>query len=50
MSNDDQSCSHGGKCHIWRVIFAVLHVLLLTCMATSLWQIADAVGRIADAS
>lgn len=49
MSNDDQACSSGGTCHMWRIIFAVLHILLLTCMATSLWQIAGAVARLADA-
>jgi hypothetical protein len=37
-----QSCS-SSKCSLCCVIFAILHLLVLTCIAASLWNIDDAI-------
>ena len=41
-NNDGHSCS-SSKCRLWCFIFAILHLLVLTCIAASLWNIDDAI-------
>ena len=43
MSNSDgQSCTTS-KPSLWVLIIAILHLLVLTCIAASLWNIDDAI-------
>ena len=43
MSNSDgQSCTTS-KCSLCCIIFAIVHLLVLTCIAASLWNIDDAI-------
>ncbi|MBC8202683.1 MAG: hypothetical protein H8E91_02530 [Planctomycetes bacterium] len=41
--NEKSSCCPAGK-FPFKCLYAVLHILILTCMATSLWQIAGALA------
>ena len=43
MSNSDASNCSSSKCTKWCFIFAILHLLVLTCIAASLWNIDDAI-------
>ncbi len=44
MSEDGKkNCSSCGKCRC-KCIYAILHLLILTCIATALWQISGQGG------
>lgn len=50
MSTDNASCKTSGSCCKSRfclILFKLIIAGLLTCIATSLWQIEKAVARIA---
>ncbi len=39
---NNECCSGKNKCP-WKCIYAILHLLMLTCIATALWQIKNAI-------
>jgi hypothetical protein len=42
---ENNCCSKKSRC---KCIYAVLHFLILTCMATSLWQISGHLAELAE--
>ncbi|MCH2138578.1 MAG: hypothetical protein MK074_05960 [Phycisphaerales bacterium] len=47
MTTTDESCGTKSRCKCCCIVFAVLHIAILTCMSTALWKIAialDATG------
>lgn len=56
MTNDSGSCSSdsgtscsSSKCKVWCYLYGLLHLLLMTCIATSLWEIYWAITALAPA-
>tara|TARA_B100000405_G_C16608395_1_gene383173 strand:- start:237 stop:494 length:258 start_codon:yes stop_codon:yes gene_type:complete len=43
MSNNQEAGCSSSKCRVWCFVFAILHLLVLTCIAASLWNIDDAI-------
>ncbi|MDP7008279.1 MAG: hypothetical protein QGI78_01765 [Phycisphaerales bacterium] len=41
--SENEKCCPAGK-FPFKCLYAVLHILILTCMATSLWQIASSLA------
>jgi len=48
MSENEKSSCSSGKCP-WKCIYAALHILILTCVASSLWQISGHLAEMAAA-
>ncbi len=46
--SDNQTCGADSKCRLCRMILAIVVAGLLTCMATSLWQIEHHLRTIAE--
>jgi len=42
--SENKNCCPAGK-FTFKCLYAILHILILTCMATSLWQIAGALAE-----
>ena len=50
MSNSEGShCSSSGNCKIWCYLYGLCQLLLLTCIATALWEIMWAIYDVSDA-
>ncbi len=48
MSESESCNAGGGKCRLCRMVLAIVIAGLLTCMATSLWQIEHHLRTIAE--
>jgi hypothetical protein len=49
MNSEGSHCSSSSmKCKIWCYLYGLAHLLLLTCIATSLWEIYWAITALAE--
>ncbi len=48
-SSKDSGCGSSGACKIWYYVYGLCQLLVLTCIATSLWNIIWALEAVAEA-
>jgi hypothetical protein len=47
-STSDSCCNKKSKCRCCGLVFAILHIAILTCISMALWKAAWAIEAVAD--